>query len=115
VAQLGRNADGEILVPGRVPDCYLGVRLDPAGDAEQGGVLVAPATLLHPSVPQPDGTVLYELVTGHPDRASHALRLGILGALPPPRPSGPHVLVAIGKARSWQEPSRRPSCRDEGE
>jgi hypothetical protein len=73
VAQLGRNADGEILVPGRVPDCYLGVRLDPAGDAEQGGVLVAPATLLHPSVPQPDGTVLYELVSGHPDRAAGEL------------------------------------------
>jgi hypothetical protein len=73
VAQLGRNADGEILVPGRVPDCYLGVRLDPAGDAEQGGVLVAPATLLHPSVPQPDGTVLYELVTGHSDRAYREL------------------------------------------
>jgi hypothetical protein len=70
VAQLGRNADGESLEPGRVPDCYLGLRLDPAGDAEAAGVLVvAPAALLHPVVPQPDGTVLYELLTGHPDRA----------------------------------------------
>jgi hypothetical protein len=69
VVQLGANAFGEILEPGRVPDCYLGLRLDPDDDAQAAGVLVvAPAALLHPSVPQPDGTVLYELVTGHPDR-----------------------------------------------
>jgi hypothetical protein len=73
VAQLGANADGEVLVPGRVPDCYLGLRLD-AGDIEAAGVLVvAPAALLHPAVPQPDGTVLYELVTGHPARTAHEL------------------------------------------
>jgi hypothetical protein len=70
VTQLGANAHGEVLVSGRVPDCYLGRRLDPADDAEPPGVLVvAPAALLHPDVPHPDGTVLYELVTGHPDRA----------------------------------------------
>jgi hypothetical protein len=68
MAQLGANADGGILQPGRVPDCYLGLRLDPDGDAEAAGVLVvAPAALLHPAVPQPDGTILYELLTGHPD------------------------------------------------
>jgi hypothetical protein len=73
VAQLGANAHGEVLAPGRVPDCYLGLYLD-TGDAEAAGVLVvAPAALLHPHVPQPDGTVLYELVTGHPDRAAHEL------------------------------------------
>jgi hypothetical protein len=73
VAQLGANAFGEVLVPGRVPDCYLGLRLDP-DDTEAAGVLVvAPAALLHPSIPQPDGTVLYELVTGHPDRAPRDL------------------------------------------
>ena len=73
MAQLGANAFGEVLVPGRVPDCYLGLRLDPV-DTEAAGVLVvAPAALLHPSVPQPDGTVLYELVTGHPDRAPREL------------------------------------------
>jgi hypothetical protein len=70
MAQLGANAFGEILEPGRVPDCYLGLRLDPTHHDEAAGVLVvAPAALLHPAVPQPDGTVLYELVTGHPDRA----------------------------------------------
>ena len=70
MAQLGANAFGEVLVPGRVPECYLGLRLDPTGhDTEAAGVLVvAPAALLHPAVPQPDGTVLYELLTGHPDR-----------------------------------------------
>jgi hypothetical protein len=75
VAQLGANAHGEVLEPGRVPDCYLGLHLDPADHgAEAAGVLVvAPAALLHLSVPQPDGTVLYELVTGHPDRAAHEL------------------------------------------
>jgi hypothetical protein len=74
MSQLGRNALGELLEPGRVPDCYLGLRLDPASHDQAAGVLVvAPAALLHPHVPQPDGTVLYELVTGHPDRAAHDL------------------------------------------
>ena len=75
MAQLGANAHGEVLVPGRVPDCYLGLLLDPTDhDTQAAGVLVvAPAALLHPHVPQPDGTVLYELVTGHPDRAAHEL------------------------------------------
>jgi hypothetical protein len=69
VGQLGANAHGEVLEAGRVPDCYLGLLLDPAEDAEAAGVLVvAPAALLHPVVPQPDGTLLYELLTGHPDR-----------------------------------------------
>jgi hypothetical protein len=75
VAQLGANAHGEVLVPGRMPNCYLGLLLDPTDhDTQAAGVLVvAPAALLHPHVSQPDGTVLYELVTGHPDRATHEL------------------------------------------
>src|SRR5215211_5881693 len=74
VSRLGANAHGEVLVPGRVPDCYLGLRLDPPGHDQAAGVLVVePAALLHPCVPQPDGTVLYELVTGHPDRVPHEL------------------------------------------
>jgi hypothetical protein len=74
VAQLGTNVHGEVLEPGRVSDCYLGLRLDPAGDNHGAGVLVvAPAALRQPSVPQPDGTVLFELVTGHPDRAPREL------------------------------------------
>jgi hypothetical protein len=74
VAQLGANAFGEVLEPGRVPNCYLGLRLDPPGQSEPAGVLVvAPASLLDPCVPQPDGTVLYELLTGHPDRTPHEL------------------------------------------
>jgi len=77
VAQLGANADGEVLVPGRVPDCYLGLLLEPTDHHTQavGVLVVAPAALLHPHVPQPDGTVLYELVTGHPDRAAQELVL----------------------------------------
>jgi hypothetical protein len=74
VRQLGVNAHGEILDAGRVPDCYLGLRLDPVGDAQAAGVLVvAPAVLRHPAVPKPDGTLLYELLTGHPDRTPHEL------------------------------------------
>ena len=70
MAQLGANAFGEALVPGRVPDCYLGLLLEAADDGRGAAVLVVgPAALLDPSVRQPDVTVLYELLTGHPDGA----------------------------------------------
>jgi hypothetical protein len=71
MAQLGTNAEGEVLEPGRVPDCYLGLLLPagPAGEPEAGTILiVGPSTLLHLGVPQPDGSLLYELLTGHPER-----------------------------------------------
>jgi hypothetical protein len=73
VSRLGANALGEVLEPGRVPDCYLGLRLDSSGAEAPGVLVVAPAVLLHPVVPQSDGTVLYELVTGHPDRTAQEL------------------------------------------
>jgi hypothetical protein len=74
MSQLGANALGEVLQPGRVPDCYLGLRLDPAAGTEAAGVLiVGPAVLRDPSVLQPDGTLLYELLTGHPDRTPQEL------------------------------------------
>jgi hypothetical protein len=76
VAQLGANAHGEILEPGRVPDSYLGLLLPPgsAGEPEAGTILiVAPASLLHPRVPQPDGSLVYELLTGHPEREAGEL------------------------------------------
>jgi hypothetical protein len=69
--QLGPNALGEILEAGRVADCYLGLLLPPgpAGELEAGTVLiVGPAALLHPTVPQPAGSLVYELLTGHPER-----------------------------------------------
>jgi len=75
VSELGPNAFGELPEPGRV-DCYLALPL-PAEDADDededeegvGGVLVvAPRWLLHPAVPQPAGSLVYELATGHPDR-----------------------------------------------
>jgi hypothetical protein len=46
VAQLGPNALGEALEPGRVADCYLALPLPPrpAGEPEAGTILiVAPA------------------------------------------------------------------------
>ena len=67
----GPNALGETLEPGRVADCYLGLLLPPgpAGEPEAGTVLVvAPAALLRPGVAQPAGSLLYELLTGHPER-----------------------------------------------
>jgi hypothetical protein len=74
VRQLGANAHGEVLEAGRVPDCYLGLLLHDAYYGGAAGVLiVSPAAVLHPSVPQPDGALLYELVTGHPDRAPREL------------------------------------------
>jgi hypothetical protein len=76
VDQLGPNALGEVLEPGRVADCYLGLLLlpSPAGELEAGTILiVAPAALLHPRVPQPDGTLVYELLTGHPEREAGEL------------------------------------------
>jgi hypothetical protein len=36
-------------------------------------LVVVPAALLYPAVPQPGGTLLYELVTGHPDRIPEEL------------------------------------------
>jgi hypothetical protein len=71
VDQLGPNALGEVLDPGRVADCYLGLLLPPgpAGEPEAGTILiVSPAALLHPAVPQPAGSLVYELLTGHPER-----------------------------------------------
>jgi hypothetical protein len=77
VLRLGLNAYGEHLQPGRVADCYLGILLDQplAEIAPEPGrvVVVAPATLLHSEIPQPHGQVLYDLVTGHPDRAPRDL------------------------------------------
>jgi hypothetical protein len=71
VDHLGPNGLGEVLEPGRVADCHLGLLLPhgPAGEPEAGTVLVvAPAALLHPGVPQPAGSLVYELLTGHPER-----------------------------------------------
>src|SRR5215218_10374220 len=68
VSELGPNAFGEPVEPGRV-DCYLGLPLLPQDEGGVGGVLVvAPRWLLHPAVPQPAGSLVYELATGHPDR-----------------------------------------------
>ena len=45
-----------------------------SGGEQRGSVLVvAPAALLHRQIPQPHGRVLYNLVTGHRDRAPHDL------------------------------------------
>jgi hypothetical protein len=69
VSELGPNAFGEPVDPGRV-DCYLALPLPPEEDEDgPGGVLVvAPRWLLHPAVTQPAGSLVYELATGHPDR-----------------------------------------------
>jgi hypothetical protein len=52
MVQLSRNAYGEVLEPGQVPDCYLGLHLDPADDEKASVLVVAPAALLYPLVPQ---------------------------------------------------------------
>jgi hypothetical protein len=69
ISELGPNAYGEHLDPGRVADSYLALPLPNQDGDNPGGVLVvAPRWLLHPAVPQPAGSLLYELTTGHPDR-----------------------------------------------
>jgi hypothetical protein len=69
VSELGPNAYGEVLDPGRVADCYLALPLPSHGEDGPGRVLVvAPRALLDPAVAQPAGSLLYELATGHPDR-----------------------------------------------
>jgi len=77
VVPLGPNGYGEYLQPGRVTDCYLGILLDqPLAEIapEPGRVLVvAPAALRHGEIPRPHGRVLYDLVTGHPERAPQEL------------------------------------------
>jgi hypothetical protein len=76
VAQIGANALGEVLDPGRVPDCYLGLLLPPppAGEPEPGTILiVGPSTLLHPRVPQPAGSVVYGVAGDHPERKAGEL------------------------------------------
>jgi hypothetical protein len=76
VDQLGPNALGEVLEPGKISYCYLGLLLPPpsAGEPEAGTILiVAPAALLHPAVPQPAGSLVYELLTGHPEREAGEL------------------------------------------
>ena len=68
MSELGPNAFGEPVDPGRV-DCYLALPLPSQDEDAQGGVLVvAPRWLLHSAVPQPAGSLVYELATGHPDR-----------------------------------------------
>ena len=57
MAQVGPNARGEVLEPGRVADCYLGLLVPPgpAGEPEAGTVLVVArprcCTLVFPSRP----------------------------------------------------------------
>jgi hypothetical protein len=69
VSELGPKILGEPVEPGRV-DCYLGLPL--AADEDENGVggvlVVASRWLLHPAVPQPAGSLVYELATGHPGR-----------------------------------------------
>src|SRR6266498_444633 len=77
VRRLGPNSFGEELVPGAVDDCYLGLLVDQplAATLPAPGslVVVGPSTLLDERVCQPDGRVVYDLLTGHPGRTSREL------------------------------------------
>jgi hypothetical protein len=128
VDQLGPNALGDVLEPGRVTDCYLGLLLPPgpAGEPEAGTILiVAPAALLHPRVPQPAGSLLYELLTGHPEREPGELVFAAdltleLRAWPPryldygwrrPRPGRPRGRRLLAGQRGQRAAGRRPRLR----
>jgi hypothetical protein len=73
VAQLGANAHGEVLEPAGCRTATSACSSTQPPAPRRLVLVVAPAALLHPSVPQPDCTVLYELLTGHPDREAHEL------------------------------------------
>jgi hypothetical protein len=77
VRRLGANSAGEELSPGAVDDCYLGLLIDQPLAATlptPGSLLVVgPSVLLDERVRQPDGRAVYDLLTGHPDRASREL------------------------------------------
>jgi hypothetical protein len=72
VRRLGPNSFGEELAPGAVDDCYLGLLVDQPLAATlpaPGSLLVVgPSALLDERVRQPDGRMVYDLLTGHPDR-----------------------------------------------
>lgn len=72
VSELGPNAFGEPVEPGRV-DCYLSLpfplRASTALVGAGGGAALAAA----PGRPQPAGSLVYELATGHPDRQAGEL------------------------------------------
>jgi hypothetical protein len=72
VRRLGPNSAGEELSPGAVEDCYLGLLVDQplAARLPAPGSLavVGPSALLDVRVRQPDGRVVYDLLSGHPDR-----------------------------------------------
>ncbi len=63
--QLGPNALGETLEPGRVADCASAApAVRTRREPEAGSVLVVtPAALLHPGVPRPAGRLVYALLT----------------------------------------------------
>ena len=76
MSQLGANALGEVPEAGRVADCYLGLLLRPGsvGEPEAGTILIiAAASLLHPRILQPEGSLIYELLTRHPEREAGEL------------------------------------------
>jgi hypothetical protein len=75
--RFGPNLFGEPLLPGSTTRLGFGIVVDqplPHIPLVPGSLLVvAPDALLHASVPQPAGRVLYDLLTGHPARPSGAL------------------------------------------
>jgi hypothetical protein len=73
VRRLGPNSSGEELSPGAVDDCYLGLLVDQPLPTPGSLLVVGPAALLDDRVRQPDGRAVYDLLTGHPDRASRGL------------------------------------------
>jgi len=68
----GSNLFGESLAPGRVTRLGFGFVVDqPLAHIPllPGSLLlVGPAALLHPKAPRRAGRILYDLLTGHPDR-----------------------------------------------
>jgi hypothetical protein len=74
-ASLAPTPSGSTSTPAGSPTATSGCCSATAdGEPEAGRVLVVgPAALLHPHIPQPAGSLVFELLTGHPERQPHEL------------------------------------------
>jgi hypothetical protein len=110
VAQFGPNALGEVLEPGRITDCYLGLLLPPgpAGEPEAGTVLI-----VAPAAPTSVGCIPPAAADPATGSCSHRTRRVTPDAAARPRVSGTWTasrtaIAAVSAAGTAAVPGRPP-------